>query len=151
MGTGHAVMQVRDQIGSSSTVLVLCGDTPLIGSESINEIYEHHKNAGNSVTVVSAELDNPFGYGRIVKDGSGNLLKIVEQKDTTPQESFICEINSGMYMFEKSALLGALDSLRNDNAQGEYYLTDTVELILKGRSEERRVGKECRSRWSPYH
>lgn len=132
LGTGHAVMQVRDQIGSSSTVLVLCGDTPLIGSESINEIYEHHKNAGNSVTVVSAELDNPFGYGRIVKNGSGNLLKIVEQKDATPQESLICEINSGMYMFEKSALLGALDSLRNDNAQGEYYLTDTVELILKG-------------------
>lgn len=131
LGTGHAVMQVREQLRVASTVLVLYGDTPLIRGESIDELYRYHKNQGNSVTVVSAELDNPFGYGRIVKDAAGNFLKIVEQKDASPQESEICEINSGMYMFEGPALLDALDSLRNDNAQGEYYLTDTVELILK--------------------
>lgn len=131
LGTGHAVMQVKEQLGDSSSVLVLCGDTPLIDSGSIQELYAHHKNTGNNVTVVSAETDRPFGYDRIVKDSAGNLLKIVEQKDAAPQENTMREINAGIYLFEKSALLCALDSLHHNNTQGEYSLTDAVESIVK--------------------
>ena len=132
LGTGHAVMQAKQHIENyKGDTLVMTGDTPLITKDTINKAYEYHKQNGNSVTVLTAFVDEPFGYGRIVRDPSDNVRKIVEQKDASEEERLICEINSGMYFFDSKELLKALELLTNDNAQGEYYLTDTIELILK--------------------
>ena len=131
LGTGHAVMQAKKYLENfSGDVVIVNGDTPLIKKETINEAYEFHKSNKNVATVLTAKLDNPFGYGRIVRDKDGNVVKIVEQKDTTEEEAKICEINSGMYFFDSKMLLKALSMLKNDNAQGEYYLTDTIEILL---------------------
>ena len=131
LGTGHAVMQARRFLeGYGGDVAVMTGDTPLIRKETIDSAYEFHKSSGNSATVLTAEVSDPFGYGRIVRDENGNVVKIVEQKDTTDDEKSIREINSGMFFFKASELLKALDKLTNNNAQGEYYLTDTLEILI---------------------
>ncbi len=131
LGTGHAVMQARDFLASCENVLVLAGDTPLITSETLKNAMEKHLADGNACTVLTAEVQNPFGYGRIIRDGSGDVLKIVEQKDASEEEKAVGEINSGMYCFNSAALLDALDRITNDNAQGEYYLTDTISVMKK--------------------
>lgn len=129
LGTGHAVMCAKDKIGSAGDVVVLCGDTPLITAETIKKLYELHKHEYNGVTVLSAILDDPTGYGRIIRDEEGKFVKIVEHKDCTEQELKVNEINSGMYVFNAEALSASLGLLTNNNAQGEYYLTDTVAII----------------------
>ncbi|MCR5214433.1 MAG: NTP transferase domain-containing protein [Eubacterium sp.] len=129
LGTGHAVMCARKQIGTVGDVVVLCGDTPLIRPETIKKLYERHKHESNGVTILSAIVDDPTGYGRIVRDEEGHFLRITEHKDCTPEELEIKEINSGMYFFNCEALSFSLDKLTNDNSQGEYYLTDTVSII----------------------
>lgn len=131
LGTGHAVMQARKYLeGYDGDVVIMTGDTPLITKDTINSAYDFHKKSGNSVTVLTAELDDPYGYGRIIRNTDGSVKKIVEQKDATEEEAKVKEINSGMYFFNTKDLLYALDKLTNNNAQGEYYLTDTLEILL---------------------
>ena len=130
-GTGHAVMQAIDVIkNSKGEVVILNGDTPLITAETINKAIEYHKNNGNQATVITAILDDATGYGRIVRDNDGSVLKIVEQKDASEEEKKINEVNSGMYVFDAQSLVYALDKITPNNAQGEYYLTDTIEILL---------------------
>lgn len=139
LGTGHAVMQAAQYIKDSGAqdVLILCGDAPFIGSEIINESYLQHKNNKNDVTVLTAVTDNPTGYGRIVRYGE-DVVGIVEDKDATPEQKKIKEINAGAYWFRAQSLLNALKDLKDNNVQHEYYLTDTVSIIgskgLKGGS-----------------
>lgn len=135
LGTGHAVKCARDFIGDEGDILVLCGDTPLIQSETLKKLVETHRREGNGVTVLSAVLEDATGYGRIIRGADGTFARIVEQKDATEEERAVREINSGMYVFSALALRESLDMLTNNNAQGEYYLTDTLELIQK------RIGK----------
>lgn len=136
-GTGHAVMMAQPHFeGSSTTVMVLCGDAPLISEGLIRSVVDFHKKSGSCATVVSAKLDNPFGYGRIIKDKDGALLKIVEEKDASEDEKKVNEVNSGMYCFESEYLFDALSKIKNDNAQGEYYLTDTISVL---KSEGKKV------------
>jgi bifunctional UDP-N-acetylglucosamine pyrophosphorylase/glucosamine-1-phosphate N-acetyltransferase len=133
-GTGHAVMMAADFLrpNAGANVLVLNGDSPFISPKDIQRAYEVHRENGNAVTVVSAELPDPAGYGRIVRDGkTGRLAAIVEQKDASPEVTRIQEINSGAYWFQAEDLLAILSEIRNDNAQGEYYLTDAVRLLIK--------------------
>lgn len=128
LGTGHAVMQAAEYI-KDGCVVILAGDTPLIRSETIKAAVDYHNAEGNSATVITAEMDDATGYGRIVRGKDGSVLKIVEQKDATEDEKRIKEINSGMYVFDGAALRAALGRLTPNNAQGEYYLTDTLEIL----------------------
>lgn len=138
LGTGHAVLQAKDIFkDKEGSVVIIGGDTPLITKETINAAYAYHEKAGNVATVLTSHVDNPFGYGRIVRNFSGNITKIVEQKDASKEELEITEINSGMYFFNIKALYEALEKISNDNAQGEYYLTDTIEIML---NENLKVG-----------
>lgn len=127
LGTGHAVMQAGDFI-KDGNILVLCGDTPLITADTIKKLCDVHEQNNNSVTVVSMVVDNPTGYGRIIRDND-SFSKIVEQKDANADELKVNEVNSGVYIFKADALNKAFESLSNDNSQGEYYLTDTLEII----------------------
>ena len=131
LGTGHAVKCAKDFIGTEGDTLVLCGDTPLITGKTLTELVEKHRKEANGVTVLSAILDDATGYGRIIRDATGNFEKIVEHKDATEEERACKEVNSGMYIFNSEALSASLDLLSNDNAAGEYYLTDTIALIKK--------------------
>ncbi|MDE6182470.1 MAG: bifunctional UDP-N-acetylglucosamine diphosphorylase/glucosamine-1-phosphate N-acetyltransferase GlmU [Eubacteriales bacterium] len=128
LGTGHAVIQAMDFIEDNENILILYGDTPLIKSETLEKLINIHNKEKNYATVISSFVDDPKGYGRIVRE-SGIFKKIVEQKDTTDYEDKINEINTGVYIFNSNALKDALKNLSNDNAQKEYYLTDTLELI----------------------
>lgn len=129
-GTGHAVMQAAEMLELCDNVLVLCGDAPFIDSDTIKNSLEAHVSSGSKVTVVTAEIENPTGYGRIIRDEKGNLLRITEQKDCTEQEKLIKEINSGVYWFDSKALEAALPRLQTANAAGEYYLTDVIGITL---------------------
>lgn len=130
-GTGHAVMQAIDVIKSAKKeVVILNGDIPLITAESIKKAVNYHRENGNQATVITAVLDDATGYGRIVRGDDGGVRKIVEQKDANDEEKKINEINSGMYVFDSESLLYALEKLTPNNAQGEYYLTDTLEILL---------------------
>ncbi len=131
LGTGHAVMQTvpfLEKFAEGNT-LVLCGDAPFIDSETIKKSLELHTEKGNSVTVITSVMDNPKGYGRIVR-GDNGVSCIVEEKDATDEQKLIKEINSGAYWFKTKDLMESLSKLTNNNSQGEYYLTDTVEIII---------------------
>lgn len=128
-GTGHAVMQAKEMLVPGNNVLVLCGDAPFVNSTTIAAALNEHTHCGNDVTVVSAELDDPAGYGRIIRDENGGFSAIVEKKDCTPEQLQITEINSGVYWFRAEALGDALPKLSDNNAAGEFYLTDTVGII----------------------
>lgn len=128
-GTGYAVMQGIKHIEDDSRVLVLCGDTPLIRKETINRLFNYHNEGGYVCTVLTALLDDPTGYGRIVRDEVGNISRIVEQKDTSEEERQINEINSGIYCFSGKMLKHGLENIDDDNAQGEFYLTDVIEIL----------------------
>lgn len=128
LGTGHAVMQADEYINEND-VLVLYGDTPLVSAEKLNEMYQFHKSGNYGATVLTADLDNPTGYGRIVRDKQGLIEAIIEDKDANQEVKTIKEINSGMYFFKGAELKKALKKLTNKNAQGEYYLTDALQII----------------------
>ena len=129
LGTGHAVMMAKEYINDEDTIVVLCGDTPLVKAETLQNLFEYHINNKYHTTVLTTSIENPTGYGRIIRDTNGNLLKIVEQKDANEEEKLVNEINSGIYCFNGKSLKNALDRINNNNAQNEYYLTDTIEIM----------------------
>ena len=127
LGTGHAVACAREHLtGKAGRILILCGDVPLIRPETLRELLTQHEARQATVTVLTTHLTNPYGYGRVVTREGGRILRIVEEKDATCAERGITEINSGIYCVEADFLFAAVANLRNDNAQGEYYLTDIV-------------------------
>ena len=133
-GTAHAVMMAEDFLEKNrgGNVLIVSGDAPFLSPQVIRDALELHKSRGNAVTVISAVLDDPFGYGRIVRDPKTGLLdSIVEEKDASPETKQIREVNSGAYWFAVDDLLSVLHNISNDNAQGEYYLPDAVKLLLE--------------------
>ncbi|WP_310528386.1 bifunctional UDP-N-acetylglucosamine diphosphorylase/glucosamine-1-phosphate N-acetyltransferase GlmU [Nocardioides sp.] len=128
-GTGHAVRVAIEAAGTTTgTVIVAAGDTPLLRGESLREFAAEHEAAQRAVSILSGIVANPFGYGRIIRNTEGDVEAIVEEKDATPEQREIAEINSGILAFDAAFLLDALPRLRNDNNKGEYYLTDTVQL-----------------------
>lgn len=130
LGTGHAVLQAASYLeGKEGTTLVISGDTPLLTTETLNNLFEYHQGKNASATILTAQADDPTGYGRIIRDHIGIVEKIVEQKDTTPEEALVQEINTGTYCFDNRALFDALSKVGTDNAQGEYYLTDIIEIL----------------------
>jgi UDP-N-acetylglucosamine diphosphorylase/glucosamine-1-phosphate N-acetyltransferase len=127
LGTGHAVMQCRDALkGFSGTIVVLNGDVPCLKKETVGEFVEFHRERDAAATVLTARLDDPTGYGRIVKDETGSLTGIVEEKDADEATKQIKEINSGLFCFDAVMLFEALGSVDQNNAQNEYYLTDVI-------------------------
>ncbi len=133
LGTGHAVNSAREFLGDTdSTLLVLSGDVPMIRAETLAALVQQHHNhrgKGAACTILTVKLDDPTGYGRIVRDDGGLFEKIVEQKDASETERRIREINSGIYCFNTRKLFDTLSKVQNDNAQGEYYLTDVPSLL----------------------
>lgn len=137
LGTGHAVQTAWTEVErgaekQAETVLVLAGDMPLVRTMTLRRLLEKHQGDRNAVTFLSGELDDPAGYGRVIRDRRGDFVKIVEEKDATAAERKVAEVNSGVYAFQRAPLSEALGQLRADNVQKEYYLTDTL-TILKGR------------------
>lgn len=129
LGTGHAVKCAKDFIGMEGETLVLCGDTPLIKGETLKAFVDYHRENKNAITVLSANIDDPTGYGRIIRNQQGEFIKSVEHKDALPEELQSKEINSGMYIFNSKELSEALEQLTTNNAQGEYYLPDTLTIV----------------------
>ena len=131
LGTGHAVMMAEPHLeGFDGDVLVTCGDTPLIMAETYRRMLERRHEKGYAGIVLTALLDNPTGYGRIVRGTDGTVCKIVEQRDCTPEEAAVREINAGTYCFSGRLLFDALKRVGNKNSQGEYYLTDVIEILI---------------------
>ncbi len=132
LGTGHAVMQAREFITehSSDDIIVLNGDGPLIDTDTLTKAYEYHKTNDNSITLISAIVECTDGIGHIKRDESGKLERIIEHKDATDEEKKIKESNAGFYWFKGEDLLYALDRITNDNAQKEYYITDSLEILI---------------------
>ena len=136
LGTGHAVQQTAGLLqGETGTVMVLCGDTPLLTGELLKKLYDAHKEAGAKATVLTAIMPDAAGYGRIIRTATGTVEKIVEHKDATEEERRVQEVNSGIYCFEAKDLFQALSEVTCDNAQGEYYLPDVLE-ILRNKGEK---------------
>ena len=131
-GTGDAVESARSQLEhSDSLVLVLSGDVPLIKLETLRKFIEHHQASDADCSILSVRLENPTGYGRIIRDQNGAFQKIVEQRDANDEQRQVKEINSGIYCFDSTALYRALRQVEPANDQGEYYLTDVAEIILR--------------------
>ena len=130
LGTGHAVLQCEPVISEGRDVLIVCGDTPLLGSETLAHLVAEHRRMAADVTVLTALPENPFGYGRIVRDEAGRMSRIVEEKDASDTQRQIAEVSSGIYCVRREILFGLLHSIENNNAQGEYYLPDVVPLAL---------------------
>lgn len=127
LGTGHALLQTEPLLEKQrGTVLLVYADVPLLQSGTLARLVEHHKTAGAAATVLTMELSEPYGYGRIVRDASGSIARIVEERDASGDERTIREVNSGIYCFELGPLFESLHHLAADNSQGEYYLTDLV-------------------------
>lgn len=128
-GTGYAVKQAEEHIKDDHNVVILCGDAPLITAETIGELLEYHETRGYDGTVLTALLEDPTGYGRILRDDSGDIDKIVEDKDADEKIKKIKEINSGVYCFNGKLLKYAISKISNNNAQGEFYITDVVGIL----------------------
>jgi bifunctional UDP-N-acetylglucosamine pyrophosphorylase / glucosamine-1-phosphate N-acetyltransferase len=146
-GTGHAVRCALDELPAdlAGTVLVTYGDVPLLDTVTLTALLAEHGSVGNAVTVLTANVPDPNGYGRIVRDADGTVAAIVEQKDATPEQAAITEINSGVYAFDATVLADALSRLSTDNAQGEQYLTDVLAIA---RGDGHRVGSwTCADPW----
>ena len=138
LGTGDAVLTAADELAAEKgATLVITGDTPLFTSQTFQKLFNYHQSKGNAATVLTAQAPNPYGYGRIIRDDQDNVLRIVEQKDGTADELKINEINTGVFCFDNQLLFSALKKVDNQNAQGEYYLTDVLEIL---RNEGQRIG-----------
>lgn len=129
LGTGHAVICAADFLGEEGDTLVLAGDMPLITAETLKNLMQHHRERGNAVTVLSSIVEDATGYGRIVRDSQGNVVKIVEHKDAGREERQIKEINAAIYVFNTLELKCALEKITTNNVQGEYYLPDTLAIM----------------------
>jgi len=145
-GTGHAVRCALDELPAlTGTVVVTYGDVPLLDTLTLSALLAEHGSTGNAVTVLSAVVTDPTGYGRIVRDADGTVTAIVEQKDASPEQAAVREINSGVYAFDAAVLTDALGRLSTDNAQGEQYLTDVLAIA---RGDGHRVGSwTCEDPW----
>lgn len=132
LGTGHAVMQTESFFKDfDGDILVLCGDVPLLRVETIINLIKTHQEKKAKATVLTAVLENPKGYGRIIRKEDGTFEKIVEDKDATPEEKKVREINSGEICFSANSLFSALKKIKRDNLQKEYYLTDVLSILQK--------------------
>lgn len=132
LGTAHAVICAKDFLKKSgcNTTFVLNGDAPFIDAKTLEKAYKLHTMSQNSATVISSKIENPTGYGRIIRDKITNEMKyIIEQKDANEEELKVNEVNSGAYVFNTNDLLNSIDKIKNDNAQGEFYLTDIISLF----------------------
>lgn len=137
LGTGHAVLATEDVLKEKEgTTIVVCGDTPLITSETYKALFEHHEKEAAKVTILTAQADNPTGYGRLIRNQNQQVERIVEHKDANEEELLVQEINTGTYCFDNEALFLALQEVSNDNVQGEYYLPDVIEIL---RNKEQKV------------
>lgn len=137
LGTGHAVICAKEFLeGKDGLVAIFAGDAPLTTVETVEKLVEEHVSKNNSATLLSAYVEDPTGYGRIIRDGD-EVLKIVEHKDCNEEELKVNEMNAAMYIFDIKELLSSLDELSNDNAQGEYYLTDVIGIL---KSKGKRIG-----------
>jgi bifunctional UDP-N-acetylglucosamine pyrophosphorylase/glucosamine-1-phosphate N-acetyltransferase len=135
-GTGHALMVARDALSGYDQVIVLYGDAPVITAGTIKKLIEFHKVQKAAMTLLSADLDNPYGYGRVIRKGaSAEVRAIVEEKSATPQQKKIREINSGSYAFDRRTLYEHIDGLSTANAHGEYYLTDMAGVFNRARKK----------------
>lgn len=136
LGTGHAVLCAKENFANSAgTLLILCGDTPLFTGELLKNFVEVHENSNAAATVLTAEMPDATGYGRILREADGSFKKIVEHKDATDAEKNIREVNAGIYCFDVKKLFDALAKVKNENSQGEYYLPDAL-TILKNSGEK---------------
>ena len=127
LGTGHAVSMVCPYLEDySGQILILCGDTPLITSETLKKFVEYHNSNNSDLTVMSTIFENPANYGRIIREQAGSLKCIVEEKDATPEEKAVKEVNAGIYILNWNKVKPAFSQLTSNNAQGEYYLTDII-------------------------
>ncbi len=132
-GTGDAVRSASSQLkDSDSTLLILSGDVPLVRADTLRKLIDYHQRHSAACTILSVRLENPTGYGRIVRDENSSFLRVVEQKDATPEERLIREINSGIYCFDSDRLFPALSQVGPNNQQGEYYLTDVPAILASG-------------------
>ncbi len=132
LGTGHAVMMAKDFLKKNGgDVVILCGDAPFMDTQTIADAYKSHDDGSYSATVISAMLDDPTGYGRIVRNSDGTLNNIVEQKDADEATLAIKEVNSGGYWFDTADLLSVLDDIKANNSAKEYYLPDALYLLLQ--------------------
>jgi len=132
LGTGHAVMQAADILrGYQGPVLVVCGDTPLLTVNTLQKLINAYQANNAAAAILTAFVDNPYGYGRIIRDQNGQVRRIVEEKDANEAERKINEINTGTYCFNSQLLFAALEQITAANQQGEYYLTDVIEIFVK--------------------
>lgn len=130
LGTGHAVQQTEPMLGDfPGDILILSGDVPLLSVETLQNMQADHVRSGATLTVLTTNVPDPTGYGRIIRSEGGDLVRIVEHKDATPEELAITEINSGVYLVHAADLFAALNKVKNANAQGEYYLTDIASIL----------------------
>lgn len=130
LGTGHAVLQAEDLLKDEKGVTVVaCGDTPLIRDETFEALIQYHEQTGAKASVLTTKVENPMGYGRVVRNDQDEVERIVEHKDANEGERLIQEINTGTYCFDNQALFAALKEVSNDNAQGEYYLPDVIKIL----------------------
>lgn len=130
LGTGHAVRQAEELLGGEEgTTIVVCGDTPLVQASTIIAMLELHTSNGAAATVLTASFENPTGYGRVLRGDDGTVQRIVEQKDCSPSEAAVKEINTGTYCFDNKKLFEALAKVTSNNVQGEYYLTDVIGIF----------------------
>ena len=131
LGTGHAVLQAQEFFNDKDEdVLILCGDTPLLTAETLQNLVSYHQSNKFTCTVLTAIQADPTGYGRIIRNDEGNVISIVEEKDASIQEKAITEVNTGIFVFNVGLLFDFLPKVKNDNAQGEYYLPDVLKLLI---------------------
>lgn len=139
LGTGHAVLTAQAKIPSDGgIVLIICGDTPLVRAQTLQQMIDCHISKSSTLTVMSTVLDNPANYGRVICDGADQVVKIVEEKDASQEEKLVKEVNAGIYCVNLPFLFSALQQVGTDNAQGEVYLTDIVQIA---RSSNEKVSK----------
>ena len=137
LGTGHAVQMTEKMLSDfDGDILVLSGDVPLLTAQTMNALIQVHSQNDAAATLLTSDLDDPTGYGRVMRDADGSVYKIVEHKDANERERAVREINAGIYIFKAADLFRALKMVKNDNAQGEYYLPDVISIFI---SENKKV------------